>query len=460
MLQKNKSYSLTVDTLNNLGFGVARHKGQIVFVSGALPGEEVTAKVLKVTQSYAVAKAEAITKPSPSRIEDPCHAKGCGGCVYGSTCYEEELRIKKEGVKDSFFRHGIKDVEVADVVSVGDVYHYRNKAQYPVAQNKDGSCRIGFFAPHSHRVVEARDCLLQPEEFQQILEIIGGFVEKYKISIYNEEQHKGLLRHIYLRKSQENGEMLLVLVVNGSAFPHIDKLVDALLQGGVKLAGALLSENRERTNVVLGDVYHLLWGKEYIEDTLCGVKLKLTAPAFYQVNHAATEALYGIAARQADLKGDELLLDLYCGVGSIGLSMAHKVKELIGVEIVPDAIRCAKENALACGITNASFYCADATDTEQILASAEAERGAPILPDVVILDPPRKGCDAKLLSYIASLSPTKIVYISCNPDTLARDCALLLQNGYSLGTVVPVNLFPRTSHVESVVCLTRQSDVI
>ena len=456
MLEKNKTYTLTVDTLNNLGFGVARHKGQVVFVSGALPGEEVVVKVLKVTKSYAVAKAETILKPSPYRIEDPCHAKGCGGCVYGSTCYEEELRIKREGVKDSFARHGIKDAEVAEVVSVGEIYHYRNKAQYPVAQNKDGSCRIGFFAPHSHRVVEARDCLLQPIEFQKILEIIGGFVEKHKISIYNEEQHKGLLRHIYLRKSQENGEVLLVLVVNGNAFPHAEKLVDALLQAGVKLAGVLLSENRERTNVVLGDVYHLLWGKKYIEDTLCAVKLKLSAPAFYQVNHAATEVLYGIAAQQADLKGDELLLDLYCGVGSIGLSMAHKVKELIGVEIVPDAIRCAKENALACGITNASFYCADATDTEQILACAQAQRGAPILPDVVILDPPRKGCDAKLLSYIASLSPTKIVYISCNPDTLARDCRLLTDLGYTLGTVTPVNLFPRTSHVESVVCLKRQ----
>ena len=457
MLQKNKTYPLHVTELNNLGFGVARHEGQVVFVSGALPGEEVEAGVLKVTKTYAVAKTERILTPSPHRIPDPCSSKGCGGCIYGTTCYEEELRIKAQNVRDSFLRHGISDAQVEPTVSAGDIYHYRNKAQYPVSQNQDGTCRIGFYAPHSHRVVEARECLLQPTDFAKILSIIGGFVEKYKISIYSEEKKQGLLRHIYLRRSEENREVLVVLVVNGSSLPHADKLISALQEGEVKIAGILLCENKADTNVVLGDTYHLLWGKDYITDTLAGVKLKLTAPAFYQVNHTATEALYALAKEKAALTGDELLLDLFCGVGSIGLSMADRAKELIGVEIVPEAVECAKENAKACGIQNACFYCADATDTSKILSLAEKERGLPIRPDVVILDPPRKGCSPALLSYIPSLSPAKIVYISCNPDTLARDCALLAQNGYQMGVVTPVNLFPRTSHVESVVCLTRSA---
>ena len=458
MLQKNKTYSFSVTELNNLGFGVARHQGQIVFVAGALPGETVEAKVLKVTKSYAVAKTETLLSSSPHRIPDPCTAKGCGGCIYGTTCYEEELRIKEQNVRDSFVRHGIFDAKVTPTVTAGGIYHYRNKAQYPVSQNSDGTCRIGFYAPHSHRVVEARQCLLQPVDFQEILNIIGGFVEKHKISIYSEENKKGLLRHIYLRQSEETKEVLVVLVVNGSTLPEAPALISALSLCQTKVAGILLCENREDTNVVLGDTYHLLWGKDHITDTLCGVKLKLSAPAFYQVNHTATETLYALAKEKAELKGDELLLDLFCGVGSIGLSMADQVKELIGVEIIPQAVECAKENAQNCGIKNASFYCADATNTEKILALAEKERNGKIRPDVVVLDPPRKGCDPQLLSYISALSPAKIVYISCNPDTLARDCALLTQNGYSLGDVTPVNLFPRTSHVESLVCLTKQTN--
>ncbi|MBO5789131.1 MAG: 23S rRNA (uracil(1939)-C(5))-methyltransferase RlmD [Clostridia bacterium] len=456
MLKKNTTLTLTITENNHLGFGVARHEGQIVFVSDALEGETVAAKILKVTKSYAVAKTEQILVSSPYRQKDPCPQKGCGGCVLGSVSYERELEIKKKGVEASFLRAGMKGVVVDDVRTTQKVYHYRNKAQYPVSQNPDGTCRIGFFAAHSHRVVEARHCLLQPEVFGEIVDIVGAFIDEYKISIYHEDTGKGLLRHIYLRRGEVTGEIMLVLVVCGNCLPHHDVLTKRLLDAGIPLVSFSLCENREDTNVVLGDTYHLLWGKPYIHDVLCGVRLKLSAPAFYQVNHDATELLYGLAADMADLKETDTLLDLYCGVGSIGLSMASRVKEVIGVEIVPSAVDCARENALSSGIHNATFYCTDAANIPTVLKEAEAERGEVVTPNVVILDPPRKGCDAQLLHFVSTLSPAKIVYISCNPDTLARDAALLTSLGYHLGTVVPVNLFPRTSHVESVVCLTRK----
>ena len=459
MVTKNQILSLAVVEQNDLGFGIARHEGMIVFVSGALAGEQVEARIIKVHKTYAVARTERILTVSALRTEPVCSHKGCGGCVWGSVTYEGELAAKRQGVEEAMRRHGMDGVEVADVQCAASRTGYRNKAQYPVSLSSDGEVRIGFFAPKSHRVVEAADCPLQDPTFPEILETVRGFLQKYRISIYNEDTKSGLVRHICLRRGAVSGELLVVLVLCGSTIPHAEDLVASLRERHEGLVGVLLNENREDTNVLFGKTFHTLWGRPYLYDTLCGVRLRLAPQAFYQVNHAAAELLYRTAADLADLKGDELLLDLFCGVGSIGLSMAHRVGEVVGVEIVPEAVECARENAHRAGISNASFYCADADRSDGLLSEAEAARGEPLRPDVVILDPPRRGCSADLLTFLSDLSPSKIVYISCNPDTLARDLARLLPCGYSLSSpVIPVNMFPLTAHVESLVCLTRQTN--
>ena len=453
MLTKNQILTLTVTDLNNLGYGVTHHQGQVVFVSGAVDGDVVEAQIISVKRTYAIARTRAIITPSAHRIAGTCTAKGCGGCAYRLISYEHEKEIKRASVASEFHKVGV-GVEVAPVVSTDITSHYRNKAQYPVSQDKDGRYHIGFYAPHSHRVVDADACPLQPKVFSEILATLRAFFEAHKLPAYDEESHSGTIRHIYLRRGTVTGEILLTLVVNDTYIPAEEALVATVTAAHKDIVGIVLNSNMERTNVICGDRWRTLWGRDYIEDVLCGVRLRLSAPAFYQVNHDATELLYRHAATLAGLTGEEQLLDLYCGAGSIGLSMAHLAKEVIGVEVIPEAVENAAENAARNGITNAHFYCCDATDPFAMLMQI-SERG-PIAPDVVILDPPRKGCDAELLTMLADREIPRIVYISCNPATLARDTKHLLSLGYSLASpVTPFDLFPRTGHVESVVCLTR-----
>ena len=454
--KKNQQYTVEIEDLNNLGYGVGRIGGLVTFVHGAVDGDTVLATVIRVTKGYLVAKADKILIPSPHRVKNECPGRGCGGCVYRSISYEHELALKRHYVEQAFRKAGLQSVEVEPTLSTGRTEGYRNKAQYPLAYGKDGELLIGFFAPRSHRVIEARDCLLQPAAFSEVLRIVSEWIAEYAVSVYDEESGRGLLRHVYLRCSADAKEILLTLVVNGRSIPHADDLIRRLCDGVPALVGVVLNINTDATNVICGEEYRLLFGRDYIEDTLCGVRLKLHPAAFYQVNHDATELLYRKAADLAEFRGDELLLDLFCGVGSIGLSMAGRVRELIGIEIVPDAIACAGENAESNQIQNAHFYVGDAADTERLLANAEAELGRRIEPDVVILDPPRRGADEALLRFLADRGIPRIVYISCNPDTLARDVALLSSLGYTFGTVTPVDLFPRTGHVESLVCLTRK----
>ncbi len=451
LLKKNEIHELTVHDLNNLGYGVSRIGGLVTFVHGAVDGDRVRAKLIRVTKDYAVAKAIEILEPSPHRVDDDCTSVGCGGCSYRRVSYAHELALKRETVLSAFRKVGLRDVTVLPTVSAGQTCGYRNKAQYPIAQGGE----IGFYAPRSHRVVEARHCPLAPPIFGEILETVSAWRDRYGVTAYDEETGKGLLRHIYLRASESEREILVTIVANGRELPHGDALVSALTEGFSGIVGILLNVNRENTNVICGDEYRTLWGRDYITDTLAGVRLRLHPAAFYQVNRASTELLYARAAALADLKGNETLLDLFCGVGSIGLSMAHRVRELIGIEIVESAVLCARENARENGITNAHFYIGDAADTERLLENAERELGRKINADVVILDPPRKGADETLLRYLAARGIPKIVYISCNPATLARDAATLLSLGYTLSEITPVDLFPRTGHVESVVCLTR-----
>lgn len=458
-MKKNDTVRVEITDLNNLGFGVGHVEGKTLFVGGAVDGETVLARVLTVKSTYAVGKVEKLLVASPHRTEPVCPVRGCGGCAYASVSYGHELALKEGYVRAAFHKVGIEaDVQPVSCALNGDgtprALRYRNKSQYPVAAAPDGGYRIGFYAPKSHRVVEAACCPLQPACFEGVVATLRELFARFGISAYDEETGEGLVRHIYLRRGEVSGQVLLTLVLNGARLPHSEEIVLALREAHPELVGILVNENTARTNVICGDKWHLLWGQDYLEDTLGGVRLRIHPAAFYQVNHAAAELLYAKAKELACLTGREQVLDLYCGCGSIGLSMADAAGEVIGIEIEPSAVRMAQENARLNGIGNARFWCGDASSAERLLGDAALEMG--LHPDVVVLDPPRKGTTQELMNYLAGLAVPRIVYISCNPDTLARDVSHFLSLGYEMSAVYPVDLFPRTGHVESVVCLTRK----
>ena len=457
MLKKNEIYRVKIIDLNNLGFGVAKIEGMTVFVGGAVDGDEIDARVILVNKTYAVARIEKMHIPSPYRIDTPvCAKNACGGCAYQSISYAHEKQLKESYVRHAFFKAGLKDVTVAPVLSTDKTEGYRNKAQYAVGADKHGKCIAGFFAPKTHRIVEAANCPLASPVFAPIVKTVIGYANENGITPYDEQTGKGTLRHIYLRASGE-GKALLTLVINQKSLPDEEKLISLLREKHKNIVGIYLNINTEKTNVICSDDYRHLWGEERLFDILAGVPLSLSPASFYQVNRDAAELLYLHGAKQAGFSPDDELLDLYCGVGSIGLSMARGVKSLVGVEIVPSAVECAKENAKVMGLDNARFFCADAGKVEELIASLQNEDGTPYRPTAVVLDPPRKGCDSALLSFLAcDLKIPKILYISCNPDTLARDARILSDFGYSLGKITPVDLFPRTGHVETIVCLHKQ----
>lgn len=461
-MRKNEIIRLTIEEINNLGCGVAHlpedgnERGIVVFVRDAVTLDEIEARVIKVNKSYLVARIERILVPSPLRCEADCHAAGCGGCVYRHVKYEHELALKRDYVENAFRKAGLSDIAVEPVRHTGELCGYRNKAQYPVRNGKSGM-EVGFFATGTHRIVPASDCMLQPPVFAELTAFVCAFCDRHGIRAYEEESGKGLLRHIYLRYGAKTGEIMVCLVLNGEKMPHEDLLVKELTAKFSEVVSLYINVNTENTNVVLGERYRLLWGGAWIEDELCGLRFRISPGAFYQVNRNACELLYGIAKEKAELTGKETLLDLYCGIGTIGLSMADRAKEVIGIEIVDEAVKCAAENAARNGITHASFYCGDASDAKKLLATAEAARGEIATQTAtVIFDPPRKGSTPELIGYIAERGFPRVVYVSCNPDTLARDCALFRELGYEIGTVTPVDMFSRTGHVESVVCLTRR----
>ena len=455
-LKKNDVFKAEIIDITNLGFGVARVDGQVVFVSGTVPGDVVKIKIIKAGGSYSVGRAEEFISYSEKRVTGRCDSSVCKSCAYKCLSYEYEKSLKEETVRQIFKKAVLSDVEIMPLVGSPTERGYRNKAQYPVAMDKNGGYVIGFYAPKSHRVTEAADCPLAPEVFSKIIEALRGFFEKNKVSVYDEESGDGLIRHIYLRRGEISGEVLLTLVMNGTSLPHADELVSILSEKFPEIVGILLNVNTENTNIILGDRFITLFGRDYIFDTLGGVTLKITAPSFYQVNHDAAELLYAKAKELAAPTKSDLLLDLYCGAGSIGLSMADLAGEVIGIEIVESAVECAKFNAEINHIFNASFYAGDASDTKKILEPAEKARGEKIKPDIVILDPPRGGTTEELIEHLASLAPKRVVYISCNPATLARDMATFEKLGYVGKEVTPYDLFPMTGHVESVVRLSRK----
>ncbi len=454
--RKNEIYTVKIEDLTDLGFGVAHIDGAAAFVADTVPGDTVRIKLIKVNSSYLVGRVEEYVEKSPTRCVR-CGERLCRSCAYKSISYTDEALLKEEGVQRLFSHPSVGALAVAPITKSPSELRYRNKAQYPISKGKDGFA-VGFYAPKSHRVTPVEDCPLTPGVFSEICVCLCRLFDELDLSVYDEESKSGLLRHIYLRRGEVSGEILLTIVVTSFNFPGKECIAKNISCDFPGIVGVLLNKNDRDTNVVLGEEYMTLSGRDYIYDTLAGVRLKITAQSFYQVNHSAAELLYAKARELACLSSDDVLLDLFCGAGSIGLSMAKDVKELIGVEIVESAVLAARENAASNGITNARFYSGDATETERLLSNAEREIGHPIKPDVIILDPPRGGCDERLVRFTASLAPKRIVYISCNPKTLARDVSLYRELGYLADTVYPFDLFPMTGHVESLVCLTRQTN--
>ncbi len=449
MVNKNDEFKLNITGYTSEGGGVGHFNGQAIFVENTAVGDEILCHIIKAKKTYAIGKAVKIIKPSKKRIEPECSAfKSCGGCSFAHIKYEEELNLKEQKVKDAFTRIGGLSPEFKPIVPSPSTVRYRNKAQYPV-RRENGIINIGFYAKKSHRVIDGGDCLLQPEEFTKITDVVRDWINRNNVTVYSENTEIGLIRHIYLRKAFATGEIMVCLVANGNKIPESDDLLNNLKEiNGFKTL--VLNVNKENTNVVLGKECISLYGDGYIEDILCGVKIKLSPLSFYQVNRDGAELLYGKAKEYAAPTGNEDILDLYCGTGTIGLSMANDVKSLIGVEITPEAIVDAKKNAENNNISNARFICGDAS----IAANMLKEEG--IKPQTVILDPPRKGCAEELLHTVSEISPEKIVYVSCDPATLARDCKRLEALGYTVQEVTPVDMFPRTAHVETVALLTRK----
>ncbi len=455
---KNDIVELDIFDLNNLGYGVGRlPDGRVVFVPGTVSGDRALAKLIKINAKYCVARLERIVEPSPHRPSEPfCRApESCGGCVYRNVSYEHELELKKESVRAAFAKAGLRDTVIDPVRSTGLTKGYRNKAQYPVFNTKNG-LSAGFYAAKTHRPVSGNDCALQPPIFSEIVEFICRYAEKNGVAAYDELTGSGLFRHIYIREAIGSGEIMVCPILRHESQAFGTEFARLLTEKFPQVKSVMLNFNRKNTNVVTGEEYVCLAGHPYIEDKLLGLTFRVAPAAFWQVNHDGAELLYSIAAERAGLTGDETLLDLYCGTGSIGLTMAKNAKRLIGIEIVPDAVECARLNAALNGIENAEFYCGDASDARGLIASAERASGVRFDADVAIIDPPRKGTTPELIGYIAERGIERVVYVSCAADTLARDCAEFAKYGYKIdGSVTPVDMFPRTGHCESIVVMSK-----
>lgn len=445
MVKEGERHTVTVENWASDGSGVARIDGLAVFVKGGIAGETCAVEIEHVGHSAAWAHITELLSPAPGRIVPDCpHFGTCGGCQLRHMTYETELAFKRQKVSDALRRIGGLDAEVPPVLGAADRSHYRNKAQFPVGPGP----RVGFYRERSHQVVDVDNCALQSPAANALAAALRGWMKEYNVPAYDEKSRKGLVRHLFVR-SNAAGESLAAVVVNGKALPFEAELVETFRAATPSLVGVILNENRRDTNVILGDGWRTLWGESTLQDTLQGVAFRLSVPAFYQVNHAQTEVLYALAEEFAALTGEETLLDLYCGIGAIGLTMANKCKTLLGAEIVPAAIEDAKENAAANGVTNARFLCADASE----VASQLAQTGEVI--DVAIVDPPRKGLSPPVVESLLKIAPNRIVYVSCDPATLARDLKLL-SAAYAVKKVQSVDLFPRTFHVETVVKLERK----
>ncbi len=449
-LKKNDDILLEITTLTNQGSGLGRYKDEVVFVDGAVPGDTLDVHIIKVSKNYAIGKITRVVHPSENRIPSDCPVSArCGGCAYRHMKYEAEKVEKKKYVGDILERIGKAGVKPDEILTIEKPDSYRNKALIPVGLSDEGKIITGFYSRKTHRIIDCENCLLQMEAFAPIVKALKRYLAESPVTFYNEETNKGLVRHIYLRRARATGEIMVCLVVNGTNIPKKERLIEILRETDENIKSIVLNVNREKTNVVLGERTITLWGEDYIEDILMGLRFRISPLSFYQVNPEGTELLYERAREYAELQKGETLLDMYCGAGTIGLTMAKDAKEIIGVEIIPEAIENAKENAELNGIKNARFLCGDASAAVKTLLKEK------ITPNVVVLDPPRKGCSRDVIEATAKMNPKRVVYVSCDVSSLARDCTSFRELGYEVEKVTAVDMFPRTIHCECIAKLIR-----
>ncbi|MCY8234835.1 23S rRNA (uracil(1939)-C(5))-methyltransferase RlmD [Priestia endophytica] len=448
-VEKNQYVTVKFEDLTHEGAGVAKVDGFPIFVQNALPEEEGNVKIIKVKKGFAIGRMMETTKESRFRTKPPCPVyKQCGGCQLQHMKYEAQLDYKTKQVKEVLARLGnIKDVTVHPTLGMEDPWNYRNKAQVPVGES-EGGLVAGFYKQRSHDIIDIERCMIQQEQNDDVVQSVREICSKYGIRAYDEKKHKGTLRHVMVRYGATTGEQMVVLVTRTKELPNKNKVIEELRARLPQLKSIVQNMNSKKTNVIMGDETTMLWGEEYIYDNIGDIKFAISARSFYQVNPTQTKVLYDKALEYADLQGEEEVIDAYCGIGTISLFLAQKAKKVYGVEIVPEAIEDAKRNAELNGITNAEF---EAGKAEEVIP-AWYKKG--ISADTLVVDPPRKGCDEALLNTIIDMKPNRVVYVSCNPGTLARDLQVLEEGGYKTVEVQPVDMFPHTTHVECVASLT------
>lgn len=447
--KKNDILEMEISGMSSEGNGIGKPMGFAVFVPLSDIGDIIRVRIVKVLKNFAFGKIEEIIVPSSRRIENDCSCYSkCGGCCYRHISYEAELEIKASRVKDAINRiGGFDDIKINPIIPSPNTDNYRNKCLLPVGTDNNGKAILGFYALNSHRIVQIDSCRLQPAAFDRIIAAFKAFIDNNHVSVYDEQLHKGIIRRLYLRIAETTGKIMAAVVINNDTLPCSQDLISRLISAEPDITSIVLNINKDKTNVALGKSSKTIYGDDIITDTLCGLTFDISPTSFYQVNRTQAEKLYNIAAKYANLTPEETLLDLYCGTGTIGLSIVKNGGKLIGAEIVQAAIDNANKNAEKNGITNAEFICADAAQAAMRLN----HKG--IHPDVIVIDPPRKGCDREVIDTISELSPKRVVYVSCDPATLARDLKIFTELGFIPTEITPVDMFPRTSHVECVVLL-------
>lgn len=476
-MKKDDIVTLYIEDIGADGAGIGKMDGFALFIKDAIPGDTVEAKIMKLKKNYGYARLQNILTPSHDRVKPKCPvARSCGGCQLQAMDYAAQLRFKEQKIRNNLQRIGnFGEIPMEPIIGMENPYSYRNKAQFPIGTGKDGRIVTGFYAGRTHSIIENRKCFLGTEQNEEILNRVIAYMENYQISAYDEKTGVGLVRHVLIRCGFATGQVMVCIIVNGKGLPQEERLVESLrdMEG---MTSITLNVNQERSNVILGKEIRVLWGKGYIEDKIGEIRYRISPLSFFQVNPAQTEKLYGKALEYAALTGDEVVWDLYCGIGTISLFLAQKAKQVYGVEIVPEAIEDARMNARINGIKNATFFVGKA---EQVLPEnyaksrrrdgrqAVSERGAAgqekpggkteTYADVIVVDPPRKGCEESLLKTIVEMGPERVVYVSCDSATLARDLRYLCDRGYELQKVQGVDQFPQTTHVETVALLTKKA---
>ncbi len=470
-MTKNQIVTITIEDIGNDGEGIGKYEGYTLFVKGAVPGDVAKVKVLKAKKTYGYAKVEELVMPSPDRVAPKCPVAGkCGGCQLQHISYERQLEYKSDKVKNCLSRIGgipMDELEqmMEPIVGMEEPYYYRNKAQYPVGVNKEGQPVMGFYAGHSHNIIDCTDCAIQEPVNAVVLPVIKAFMEEKKISAYDEESGKGLLRHVLTRVGFTTKEVVVCLIINGKKFPFAEELAERLTsvirefrdfngKGGYELKSFCLNVNTAKTNVILGQEIISVFGENYITDYIGEIKYRISPLSFYQVNPKQTVKLYEKALEYAELTGNEIVWDLYCGIGTISLFLAQKAKRVYGVEIIPQAIEDAKVNSKINNLTNAEFFVGAA---EEVMPAKYKESGGTMKADVICVDPPRKGCEESLLDTVIAMEPKRIVYVSCDPATLARDVKYLEEREYQVKRICPVEQFAHSFHIETVVQLKRRN---